>query len=58
MFEYDCGCGISPDERLELLQVSVPKLTDWKQVLAPTKVCRICKGKQRHFFRRLKFGGT
>jgi hypothetical protein len=56
-FEYDCGCGISADERLELLATSPIQLTDWKQVLAPTKECRTCNVKQRHLFRRLKLGG-
>jgi len=56
-FEYDCGCGISADERLELLATTPFQLTDWKQVLAPGKECRTCRGKQRHLFRRLKLGG-
>jgi hypothetical protein len=56
-FEYDCGCGLPADERLELLATSPALLSDWKQVLAPQKECRTCKGRQRHLFRRLKFGG-
>ena len=56
-FEYDCGCGLPPDERLELLATTPIQLTDWKQVLAPNKECRTCGNKQRHLFRRLKLGG-
>ena len=57
-FEYSCGCDIPADERLELLQKTPAKLTEWKQVLAPKKECRTCKGKQRHLFRRLKMEGN
>jgi hypothetical protein len=56
-FEYDCGCGIPPGERLKFSDTTPLKLTDWKQVLAPQEECRVCKGKQRHFFRRLKLRG-
>jgi hypothetical protein len=56
-FEYDCGCGLPADERLELLKKTPPALTDWKQVRAPQMECRTCKGKQRHLFRRLNLGG-
>jgi len=56
-FEYDCGCGLSTDECNELLQTSPVKETEWRQVLAPTKRCRVCGGKQKYLFRRLKLGG-
>ena len=51
-FEYDCGCGIPADERMELLQTSPVKPTDWRQVISPKKPCRKCGGLQRHLFRR------
>jgi hypothetical protein len=50
--EYDCGCGIPADERLELLQKTPVKPTEWHQVISPKKPCRTCDGKQRHLFRR------
>jgi hypothetical protein len=51
-FEFDCGCGIPADERLQVLTQSNLDASQWHQVLAPTKVCRTCGGKQRHFFKR------
>jgi hypothetical protein len=50
--EFDCGCGISADERLTLLQKTPVKPDEWRQTLAPEKRCRTCGGRQRHFFTR------
>jgi hypothetical protein len=58
MEEFDCGCGIPADERLQVLQQNELDPSKWHQVIAPTKTCRKCGGKQRHFFKRTTNGGN
>lgn len=56
--EFDCGCGIPADERLQVIEQYDLDASRWHQVLAPQAKCRTCGGRQRHFFKRVKSDGS
>lgn len=52
MPEFDCGCGLTEQDRLNLLATAPVQPTDWRQVKANGEKCRTCGGVQKHLFMR------